>query len=126
MTKRGGDWGEGSGERRKRGLDSVALVHHGTRMKKKPHGACVLWPGSKDKDGYGFVKIRGKQLRAHRVSLERKIGRPLGRDWALHLCDNPSCVNADHLAVGSVAENNRQSRAKRVTLAMSVLGVEST
>lgn len=88
---------------------------------------CILWPGSRDKDGYGFVKINGKQYRAHRVALEKKIGRKLvGKECALHSCDNASCVNHDHLRVGSKKENNAQALAKRNTLAKSILGIHGT
>lgn len=87
-------------------------------------GVCVLWPGAKDKDGYGVVKINGKQFRAHRVALAKKLGRELvSGECALHSCDNPSCVNPQHLDVGDVAEKNRQARAKRNTFAKSVPGI---
>lgn len=86
--------------------------------------ACVLWPGARDKDGYGFVKIAGRQLRTHRVALEKRLGRKLEPgECALHSCHQPACVNADHLRPGTVAENNRETQSRRVTLAKSVLGI---
>lgn len=86
---------------------------------------CIIWPDNKDKDGYGRVKIAGKQCRAHRVALAKKLGRELRLgELALHDCDNASCVNPEHLRPGSVADNNRQSRAKRPTLAQRILGVD--
>lgn len=85
---------------------------------------CIIWPGSKDRQGYGKVKIHGKQCRAHRAALEHKIGRKLLPDeLALHSCHNASCVNPLHLAIGTVAENNRQARSRRQTLAKTVLGI---
>lgn len=79
---------------------------------------CLLWPGAKDKDGYGFVKIRGKNHKAHRVALEIKLGRKLqANEWSLHLCDTPACFNADHLVVGDVKENNAMRRNNQTTLA---------
>ncbi|MDE2021170.1 MAG: HNH endonuclease [Patescibacteria group bacterium] len=86
---------------------------------------CKIWPGCKDKDGYGMVKIEGKQYRAHRIALENKLGRKLQNgEWALHKCDNPSCVEESHLYAGTVIENNRKARKKRLTLARTVLGVQ--
>lgn len=88
---------------------------------------CVMWPGATDKDGYGFVKISGRQFRAHRVALAKRLGRNLGpRELALHLCNNPGCVNPEHLEPGTAADNNRQARARRQTLARSILGVDSS
>lgn len=85
---------------------------------------CKIWPGYKDKDGYGHVKIAGKPLRAHRVALEKKLGRKLlPGECALHSCHTPSCVNPDHLHVGSVADNNREKLARMSTLAKTVLGI---
>lgn len=85
---------------------------------------CVLWPGAKDKDGYGLVKISGRSLRAHRVAMERRVGRKLARhELVLHLCHHPSCVNAAHLRVGTAAQNAEMALARRSTLAKRVLGL---
>jgi hypothetical protein len=67
-------------------------------------GSCWLWTGCKDKDGYGFFRDKGKNLKAHRVSLAMRLMRPL-RGLALHSCDNPSCVNPDHLREGNNSMN---------------------
>jgi len=79
---------------------------------------CLIWPAAKDKDGYGLVKIKQKQLRVHRVALEIKIGRKLVEsECALHLCNQPSCFYSDHLIVGTVQENNQMKREGQKTLA---------
>ena len=66
---------------------------------------CWLWTGGKDKDGYGLIRIKGKLIRAHRASWELFCGPiPDGLD-ALHKCDNPPCVNTDHLYLGTNMQN---------------------
>lgn len=85
---------------------------------------CILWPGAKDKDGYGFVKIQGRQRRAHRVALEVKLHRALlPGELALHLCHHPACVNPEHLRAGSATENRAMALSRQSTLAKRVLGV---
>ncbi len=89
-----------------------------TPPKPSAIGNCLEWTGSRDKDGYGMVKIHGKMHRAHRISLEIKIGRKLKKnEWALHLCDNPPCYRQDHLVVGDALDNSTMARAKKQTLA---------
>lgn len=85
---------------------------------------CILWPGYRDKDGYGYVKYKGRMHRAHRLALAKKLGRELKKsEWALHSCHCPSCVNPEHLSVGSAADNNRQSRARMTSLSKNILGL---
>lgn len=67
---------------------------------------CLLWRGAHDKDGYGFIRIQGKNVKAHRVALGWKLGRSLlPSENALHRCDRPACVEQSHLFEGSNSDN---------------------
>lgn len=74
---------------------------------------CWLWQGATDKDGYGFIRIDGKNVRAHRFALEMKLGRKLLREeLACHSCDTPACVNPEHLWAGDSSANQGDSARK--------------
>lgn len=50
---------------------------------------------------------------AHRFSLSLKIGRPLkSNELACHKCDNPSCVNPNHLFIGTHTDNMKDRSEK--------------
>ena len=72
---------------------------------------CWLWLGCHDKDGYGFIRIEGKNKKAHRVSYEMKHGA-LGKFLACHSCDTPECINPDHIFPGTNGDNQRDSARK--------------
>ena len=83
------------------------------RLKKSDKSPCKEWAGSRDKDGYGRVWCDGKYIRAHRLVLAKHLDVPIeSLRIVRHRCDNPGCVNVEHLLEGSVADNN-QDRAKR-------------
>jgi hypothetical protein len=73
---------------------------------------CVEWSGARSGDGYGAVYIDGKQRAAHRVAWEKAKGVIPDGMWILHRCDNPLCVNPDHLFLGTAKDNTQDSRAK--------------
>lgn len=76
---------------------------------------CLLWTGAKRGDGYGayHVPARG-QVGAHRYAWERASGTPVPFGAVvMHTCDTPLCVNANHLTVGSPAENRHDADKKR-------------
>lgn len=76
---------------------------------------CWEWIGSKDKDGYGrFSRSHNISVRAHRFSYELHKQPSMGF-LILHHCDNPSCVNPDHLYAGNFQDNaDDKSKRKRI------------
>jgi hypothetical protein len=66
---------------------------------------CIEWIGARSL-GYGIVRRNGRNLRVHRLTLERSLGRSLAQDmYALHSCNNPPCCNPEHLREGTNQEN---------------------
>jgi hypothetical protein len=71
----------------------------------EPNSGCWLWLGTLDKKGYGVLSVGGKKAFAHRISLKVHGVHMKPSEWALHHCDNPCCVNPEHLYPGSNADN---------------------
>jgi hypothetical protein len=74
---------------------------------------CWLWTAPLDKDGYGAMQIRYKRLRAHRISYAMHNGPLKSSELVLHKCDNPRCVNPNHLFTGSQADNVKDRDKKQ-------------
>jgi hypothetical protein len=74
--------------------------------------ACIEWAGSRDVYGYGRIKIHGKAHKAHRLAYEKSYGGIPEGLFVCHKCDNPPCVNPDHLYAGTAADNARDSRIR--------------
>lgn len=67
---------------------------------------CWEWFGATNDAGYGQIHKDGKIVYAHRVSYELATGEELPSDVVLlHECDNPPCVNPNHLKPGTHQDN---------------------
>jgi hypothetical protein len=84
---------------------------------------CWPWHAALAGGGYGIYtsgKLGKKRVYAHRYAYEMTFGPIPAGMYCMHKCDNPCCVNPNHLTVGSCSDNlhdmvtkGRSSRGER-------------
>ncbi|MDO9016597.1 MAG: HNH endonuclease [Deltaproteobacteria bacterium] len=77
-----------------------------------PEGECLVWQGSRFWNNYGRFRVGGRSRIASRVAWEFARGLIPEGAHVLHRCDNPPCVNPEHLFLGSHADNMADMVAK--------------
>ena len=79
-----------------------------------PETGCHIWLGTVCKDGYGRISTRerGTDQLVHRLAYKQFVGPIPDSLKVCHRCDVPSCVNPDHLVLGTQKDNLRDMFAK--------------
>lgn len=83
-----------------------------SRFAKLKNG-CWQWRAHTDKDGYGVLPGDSKNTRAHRFSYEFHKGKIPDGMVVCHSCDNPGCVNPEHLFTGTTKDNAQDALKKQ-------------
>lgn len=87
-----------------------------SKVEVGPPDECWLWTAALNEHGYGVMRPEGQRTgptaKAHRVSWEIAHGEIPDGLAVLHRCDNPPCVNPQHLFLGTQADNVTDMHAK--------------
>ena len=80
-----------------------------TKVDRSNPNNCWNWLGARDRDGYGncFQKIK-----PHRWIYQYYNGPITSDQFVCHSCDNPACVNPQHLWLGTLQDNHQDMMKK--------------
>ena len=95
-------------------------------IKVKQYSRCWEWTGAKNRAGYGVFRSTTDSL-AHRIAYQIMNGQISEDMCVCHHCDNPICVNPDHLFLtdhqGNMTDKAKKGRARMFGRASQYYGV---
>jgi HNH endonuclease len=85
------------------------------KVMPEPNTGCWLWVGAIKEHGYGVIGLGRRDegtAKAHRVSWELHRRKLQPGECVLHHCDQPLCVNPNHLFCGTLSDNMKDCARK--------------
>lgn len=100
-------------------VDNTVIARFDAKWVTEPGTCCHIWTAARDPRGYGRFRINGRKgdtYFSHRLAWEWAHKQSADGLVVRHRCDNPPCVNPDHLEIGAHADNvrDRMDRGRSV------------
>ncbi len=83
-----------------------------SKIKTNTETGCREWQAARQDRGYGFFGLGGSNFGAHRIAYFLATDTDPEDLCVLHKCDNPRCVNPEHLFLGTHLDNARDRNQK--------------
>jgi len=93
-----------------KGIQNLPVLDRFNMSYVKLDNGCWEWKAKHQR--YGNIRVDGKITRAHRFSYSFFKGEIPKEINVCHKCDNPYCVNPDHLFLGTQKDNHNDMVAK--------------
>ena len=81
------------------------LYRFWSKVDIKEKDKCWNWTAALNNQGYGFFWYKEKMCLSHRMAWALTKGDIIDNGLVLHKCDNPKCVNPEHLYIGTASDN---------------------
>lgn len=83
-----------------------------SKVNKAAPNGCWEWFGAKTPGGYGTFWTGSEKIQAHRWAWQEANG-PIPKGLlGCHKCDNPPCVNPEHIFIGTHKDNHDDAKKK--------------
>lgn len=94
-------------------FDKITPIERLLNRIEKTASGCWNYTQYLNRFGYGRLRANGTKVLAHRLSYQHFKGEIPSGMMVCHTCDNPACVNPDHLFLGTAEDNARDMGNKQ-------------